>query len=48
MTYKKHKQLLIVEKDFYCAAFATEKGEIIFSDAKNTNTLIAKMQWMKL
>lgn len=38
---RRHKQLLIVEKDFYCPAFVTEKGETIFSNGNQENELIA-------
>jgi len=36
-----HKQLLVVEKDFYCPAFVTEKGETIFTNRNGINTIIA-------
>lgn len=39
---RKHKQLLVVEKDFYCTAFVTEKGETIFSTNGADNNLITK------
>ncbi|MFT4156214.1 hypothetical protein [Parafilimonas sp.] len=39
---RRHKQLLVVEKDFYCAAFVTEKGETIFSNIDTENKVIAK------
>ena len=38
---RKYKQLLIVEKDFYCPAFVTEKGETIFSNGNKENEMIA-------
>jgi len=39
---RKHKQLLVVEKDFYCPAFVTEKGETIFSNSSETNKMVTK------
>jgi hypothetical protein len=38
----KHKQLLVVEKDFYCPALITEKGETVFADDDKNNVMIAK------
>jgi hypothetical protein len=38
----KHKQLLIVEKAFYCPALITEKGETVFADDNKGNVMIAK------
>jgi len=37
-----HRQLLIVEKDFYCSAFVIKNGEIIFSNNGEENQMIAK------
>jgi hypothetical protein len=34
---RRYKQLLIVERDFYCPAFVTAKGETIFCNSKNDN-----------
>jgi hypothetical protein len=39
---RRYKQLLIVEKDFYCPAFVTAKGETIFSKGNEQNEVIAK------
>ena len=39
---RRHKQLLIVEKDFYCPAFVTAKGETIFNNSNQQNDLIVK------
>ena len=40
--YRKHRQLLVVEKDFYCPAFVTGKGETIFSNGNKANKMITK------
>jgi len=37
---RKHGQLLVVEKDFYCPAFVTEDGEITFCTDTNDKTTI--------
>ncbi|MGN6214412.1 baeRF3 domain-containing protein [Parafilimonas sp.] len=39
---RRHKQLLVVEKDFYCTAFVTENGETIFSSDDAQETVIAR------
>ena len=31
-----------MEKDFYCPAFVTEKGETIFSNSSETNKMVTK------
>jgi hypothetical protein len=38
----KHKQLLIVERNFYCPALLTEKGETVFADGDRNNVIAAK------
>lgn len=38
---RRHKQLLIVEKDFYCPAFVTANGETIFRNNNKQNEVIA-------
>lgn len=37
---RKHGQLLVVEKDFYCPAYVNEKGETIFGSLDNTNNIM--------
>lgn len=39
---RRHKQLLVVEKDFYCPAFVTEKGETVFCKSNIDSTVITK------
>jgi hypothetical protein len=38
----KHKQRLIVERDFYCPAFLTEKGETVFANNNKNNVMMAR------
>jgi hypothetical protein len=37
-----HKQLLVVERDFYCPAFVTGSGETIFAGSNDQNKVIAR------
>jgi hypothetical protein len=39
---RRYKQLLVVEKNFYCPAFVTGKGETIFCNSNNDENIIAK------
>jgi hypothetical protein len=39
---RKHKQFLVVEKDFYCGAFITQTGEVIFSEEFQRNKPVVR------
>jgi hypothetical protein len=39
---RRYKQVLIVEEDFYCPAFVTENGKVIFNNNNEENKIIAK------